>query len=121
MRQNILYKIYMGHKCVYVGETVGDLTATLRTHFFGGDNTLELERVSKIEYTILPSQADCFVYKAYLVNSLKPIYNKSERARDTLSQNIILPELNFIEYNNPIIDKWKNMLKTEQLTLFNEI
>ena len=121
MKQNILYKIYMGRKCVYVGETVGDLTATLRTHFFGKENTLDLERVSKIEYITLPSQADCFVYKAYLVNSLKPIYNKSERARDELSENIILPELNFIEYNNPIIDKWKNMLKTEQLTLFNEI
>ena len=121
MRQNILYKIYMGHKCVYVGTTTGDLTATLRIHFFSKENTLDLERVSKIEYTTVPSQADCFVYRAYLVNLLKPIYNKSDRARDILSQGIVLPELNFIEYNNPIVDKWKNMLKNEQLTLFDEI
>lgn len=118
MRQNILYKIYMGHKCVYIDTTTGDLTATLRTKFFGKEDTLDLERVSRIEYIILPSQADCFVYRAYLVNSLKPIYNKSDRARDELSQNIALPELKFFEYNNPIIDKWKNMLKTEQLNLF---
>ena len=57
----------------------------------------------------------------FVEHTLKPIYNKSERARDALSENIVLPELNFIEYNNPIVDKWKNMLKNEQLTLFNEI
>lgn len=118
MKQNILYKIYMGHRCIYIDITTGDLTATLRTKFFGKDNILDLERISKIEYAILPSQADCFVYKAYLVNLIKPIYNKSDRARDMISQDIALPELNFIEYNNPIVDKWKNMLKNEQLSLF---
>ncbi len=118
MRQNILYKIYMGHKCVYIDTTTWDLTATLRTKFFGKENSLDLERVSKIEYATLPSQADCFVYKAYLVNSLKPIYNKSDRARDVLSPGIVLSELNWVQYSNPILDKWKNMLKTEQLTLF---
>lgn len=121
MKQNIIYKIYMGRKCVYIGVTNGDLTATLRVHFFGEENALDLERVSKVEYAVLPSLADCFVYKTYLVNSLKPIYNKSDRARDTLSENIILPELNFNEYSNPIIEKWKKLLKNEQLTLFNEI
>ena len=118
MKQNILYKIYMGHKCVYIDTTTSDLTATLRTQFFSKESVLELKRVSKIEYTILPSQADCFVYKTYLINLLKPIYNKSERARDELSQNIVLPELNFIEYNNPILYKWKDMLENEQLILF---
>lgn len=121
MRQNILYKIYMGHKCVYIDETVNDLTATLRVHFFGKENTLDLERVSKIEYIALPSQADCLVYKTYLINILKPLYNKAERARDTLSDNITLPELAFVEYNNPIIDKWKNLLKNKQSTLFHEL
>lgn len=120
MRQNVLYKIYIGRKCIYVGTTVGDLTATLRTHFFGKENSLELECVSKIEYTTLPSFADCLVYKTYYVNLNKPLYNKSDKARDELSGNVVLPELNFIEYNNPIIDKWKEMLKTEQLNLFEQ-
>ncbi len=119
MRQNILYKIYMGRKCVYVGATIGDLTAMLRTHFFGNENKLELERVSKIEYTALPSFADCLVYKTYYVNLNKPLYNKSDKSRDELSEHIFLPSLNFIEYNNPIIDKWKEMLRNEQLSLFN--
>ena len=50
MKQNILYNIYMGRKCVYIGATTVDLTATLRMHFFGKEDTLDLERVSKIEY-----------------------------------------------------------------------
>ena len=120
MRQNVLYKIYVGRKCVYIGATTGDLTATLRTHFFGKENVLELDRVSKIEYITLPSFADCLVYKTYYVNLNKPIYNKSDKARDNVSGGIVLPELNFIEYNNPIIDKWKEMLKDEQLSLFEQ-
>ena len=120
MRQNILYKIYMGRKCVYIGTTNFDLTATLRTHFFGKEDALDLERVSKIEYTTLPSQADCLVYKTYYINLNKPLYNKSDKARDELSGNISLPSVNFVEYNNPIIDKWKEMLKNEQLSLFEQ-
>lgn len=120
MRQNVLYKIYMGRKCVYIGVTKGDLTATLRTHFFGKENALELGRVSKIEYTTLPSFADCLVHKTYLVNLNKPLYNQSDKARDELSGSIVLPELNFIEYNNPIVDKWKEMLNSEQLSLFEQ-
>ena len=120
MKQYILYKIYMGHKCVYIGSTTGDLTATLRTHFFGKENTLDIERVSKIEYVALPSYADCLVYKTYLVNLNKPLYNKSDKARDELSNNIELPNVNFVEYNNPIIDKWKVMLKNEQINLFEQ-
>ena len=118
MKQHVLYKIYIGHKCVYIGTVTGDLTAMLRTHFFGQENAIDVERISKIEYITLPSQADCFVYRTYLINLLKPIYNKAERTRDELSKNIVLPELNFIEYNNPILDKWKTMLKNEQLNLF---
>ena len=120
MRQNILYKIYMGRKCVYIGATVGDLTATLRAHFFDKENALDIERVSKIEYTTLPSFADCLVYKTYFINLLKPIYNKSDRARDNLSDNISLPELNFYQYNNPITEKWRNLVKNEQLGLFDQ-
>lgn len=120
MRQNILYKIYMGRKCVYIGATNIDLTATLRTHFFGKENTLDIERVSKIEYTTLPSYADCLVYKTYYTNLDKPLYNKSDKARDELSSSIALPNLNFVEYNNPIIEKWKTMLKNEQLNLFEQ-
>ena len=120
MKQNIIYKIYMGRKCVYVGTTTVDLTATLRMHFFGQEDVLDIERVSKIEYATLPSYADCLVYKTYYINFIKPVYNKSDKARDEVSNTINLPELNFIEYNNPIIEKWKEMLKNEQLNLFEQ-
>ena len=120
MKQNILYKIYMGRKCVYIGITNVDLTATLRMHFFGKEDVLDIERVSKIEYATLPSYADCLVYKTYYINFIKPLYNKSDKSRDEISHTITLPELNFIEYNNPIIEKWKEMLKNEQLSLFEQ-
>ena len=120
MKQHILYKIYIGHKCVYVGATTTDLTATLRVHFFGEENTLDIECVSKIDYAIMPSYADCLVYKTYYVNSLKPLYNKTDKARDELSEHISLPSLNFVEYNNPILDKWKHLLANEQLSLFKQ-
>lgn len=121
-RQNLIYRIYIGHRCVYIGTTTGGLTNTLRMHFMGAQATtqIDIERVSKIEYAILQSQADCLVYKAYYVNLIKPIYNKSDKARDVLSESVILPELNFIEYKDPIMDKWKEMYKTEQFNLFDQ-
>lgn len=119
MKQYIIYQIYFGHRCVFIGITNIDLTSELRVKFFG-QNAIDVSRVSKIEYAILPSMADCFVYQAYLINSIKPLYNKVGKARDVISQEIILPEVNFIEYNNPIVDKWKEMLKTEQIDLFQQ-
>lgn len=116
MKQNILYRIYYGHKVVFVGVTNFDLTSTLRVDFFG-QNNLDIDRVSKIEYTILPSMADCLVYKMYLINKLKPLCNKADRSRDELSKNIVLPELNFVEYDNSIVGKWKEY-DSEQLNLF---
>lgn len=118
MKQNILYRIYYGHKIVFVGATNFDLTSTLRVDFFG-QNSLDIARVSKIEYATLPSMADCIVYKTYFINKLKPLCNKSDRSRDELSNNIVLPELNFVEYNNSIVGKWKEY-DSEQLNLFKQ-
>lgn len=115
MKQNIVYKIYVGHKCTYIDYTQNDLTDTLRLHFFGENNLqhIDLSMVSKIEYAIVPTHADAIVQKYYLINKEKPLFNKFERSRDDLSPNVILPELRFVEYYNPIIDKWKEMLKTD--------
>ena len=114
MKQNIVYKIYVGHKCTYIDYTQNDLTDTLRLHFFGENNLqhIDISMVSKIEYAIVPTHADAIVQKYYLINKEKP-FHKFERSRDDLSPNIILPELRFVEYYNPIIDKWKEMLKTD--------
>ena len=87
----------------------------MRLHFFGENNLqhIDLSMVSKIEYAIVPTHADAIVLMYYLINKEKPLFNKFERSRDDLSPNIILPELRFVEYYNPIIDKWKEMLKTD--------
>lgn len=119
MKQNILYRIYYGHKLVYVGVTNFDLTNTLRVNFFGTNN-LDITRVSKVEYSILSSMADCLVYQAFYVNSHKPLCNKSGKARDELSANLaaVLPDLTFEEYDNEVITKWERMASDNQINLF---
>lgn len=109
MKQNIVYKIYVGHKCTYIDYTQNDLTDTLRLHFFGENNLqhIDINMVSKIEYAIVTTHADAIVQKYYLINREKPLFNKFERSRDNLSPDIVLPELRFQTYSNPIIDKWK--------------
>ena len=119
MEQNILYKIYYGHKLVFVGTTNVDLTNTLRVKFFGPDH-LDVTRVSKVEYITLPSMADCPVYQALYINAYKPLYNKSGKARDELSEGVLsaLPEFVFQEYDNAILMKWERMISNEQISLF---
>ena len=120
VRQNIIYKIYFSNKCVFIGLTDSNLTNILRVLFFGTKDQqgMDITRVSKIEYAVLPSKADCFIYHTYLVNKLKPLYNKTFKARDSISSDIVLPELNFLTYNDPVMDKWRKQVEQDQLSLF---
>ena len=72
-RQHIIYKIYFSNKCVFIGWADSNLTNILRVLFFGTQDQqgMDITRVSKIEYAVLPSKADCFIYHTYLVNKLK--------------------------------------------------
>ena len=120
VRQNIIYKIYFSNKCVFIGWADSNLTNILRVLFFGTKDQqgMDITRVSKIEYAVLPSKADCFIYQTYLVNKLKPLYNKTFKARDSISSDIVLPELNFLTYNDPVMDKWRKQVEQDQLSLF---
>ena len=121
-RQHIIYKIYFSNKCVFIGWADSNLTNILRVLFFGTTDQqgMDITRVSKIEYAVLPSKADCFIYHTYLVNKLKPLYNKTLKARDNVSSDVVLPELNFVTDNNPIMDKWRQQAEQEQLDLFTD-
>ena len=43
----------------------------------------------------------------YLINLYHPPCNVDDNAKDDLSDFIVLPKLEFYEYKDPIIDKWK--------------
>lgn len=122
MKINLIYKIYVGHKCVYIDYTQDNLINALRLHFMGNNHKqhIDVDMVSKVEYATVKSLADAIVQTAYLVNRDKPLYNKSGKSRDELSEDIILPELHFVEFNDPTLDKWKLLKKTEQFSLFNQ-
>lgn len=110
MNNYILYKIYYHDELAYIGRTTQDLKNRLRMHFFHTNKIvkqLDILQVTKIEYTILNTQADMYLYEIYLINLYHPSCNVDDNAKDDLSDFIVLPKLEFYEYKDPIIDKWK--------------
>ena len=110
MNNYILYKIYYRDELAYIGRTTQDLKNRLRMHFFHTNKIvkqLDILQVTKIEYTILNTQADMYLYEIYLINLYHPSCNVDDNAKDDLSDFIVLPKLEFYEYKDPIIDKWK--------------
>lgn len=112
-RQYILYKIYYSDKLVYVGRTYQDLKDRLRMHFFHTNKIvkqLNLLDVTKIEYSILNTQADMYLYEIYLINLYHPVLNVDDNAKDDLSDFVVLPKLSFYLYEDKIIEKWKEKI-----------
>lgn len=110
MNNYILYKIYYHDELAYIGRTTQDLKNRLRMHFFHTNKIvkqLDILQVTKIEYTILNTQSDMYLYEIYLINLYHPPCNVDDNAKDDLSDFIVLPKLEFYEYKDPIIDKWK--------------
>lgn len=110
MNNYILYKIYYRDELAYIGRTTQDLKNRLRMHFFHINKIvkqLDILQVTKIEYTVLNTQADMYLYEIYLINLYHPSCNVDDNAKDDLSDFIVLPKLEFYEYKDPIIDKWK--------------
>ena len=110
MNNYILYKIYYRDELAYIGRTTQDLKNRLRMHFFHTNKIvkqLDILQVTKFEYTILNTQAGMYLYEIYLINLYHPPCNVDDNAKDDLSDFIVLPKLEFYEYKDPIIDKWK--------------
>lgn len=114
-----LYKIYYGNGVedilVYLGRTNQKLKDRLRCHFFKKPivRVLDLKQVSKIEYAEFKTEADMFLYEIYYINKYKPPLNVDDVAKDDLT--VELPEVTFIEYKDPIIDKWRKDLFAKSL------
>lgn len=126
MMRYILYKIYYGDELVYVGRTKQELKQRLRNHFFGGNamtKKLDILRTSRIEYHICESEADMNLLEVYLICLWKPVLNKDDKPHDNLT--IYLPEPQFYQYFDPIIDKWKekqieNIINTSSYEYIDE-
>ena len=105
----ILYRIFYDGNLVYVGRTTQELKDRLRLHFFSKPmvRKLNILSTSHIDYTVLPSEANMFLYEIYYINLWHPCMNVDDNARDCFTADIILPELTFYAFDDPILKKWK--------------
>lgn len=102
----LLYRIYYGNEIVYVGRTMQPLQTRMHDHFFKKPMVREIDinQVTKIEYTTFTSQADQYVMEIYFINLWKPKLNKDDKAADSLT--LTLPEATWTEFKTPLMDKW---------------
>jgi hypothetical protein len=103
---HILYKIYYGSDCVYLGRTNQPIANRLRGHFFKKPmhKVIEISKVTKIEICNLKTEADMYIYEIYYINKLKPTFNRDDKSFDEIT--VILPELEWKEYNPPRMKVW---------------
>ena len=106
-----LYKIYSENCLLYVGRTKQPLQQRLHGHFFKKPmmRDINIECVTKIEYALLPTEADLNLMEIYYINKLKPPLNRDDKAADSLT--IELPELEFREYDCRLMEKWRKQIR----------
>lgn len=102
-----LYKIYSETCLLYLGRTKQPLKSRLHQHFFKAPMVREInvDAVTKIECALFPTEADMNVYEIYLINKLKPVLNRDDKAKDELTFE--LPPVQFIEYECHLMEKWR--------------
>lgn len=111
----ILYRIYYGDILVYLGRTKQPLQARIYGHMFQKPmhRAIDINNVSKIEYTQLSTEADMNLYEIYFINLWKPPLNVDDKAKDDLT--ICLPELEWKEFIPVNWKEWKRQLKTQEM------
>jgi len=92
-----IYRFYNKEKqIIYIGKT-NNLSKRLDNHFGNYDRTLDKQKwrlkVKFYDYAKLPNAALTEIYEVYLINKIKPIYNKKNKEKGIVP--IVLPELNF--------------------------
>lgn len=110
----ILYRIYYGDVLVYLGRTKQPLQARIHGHMFQKPmhRAIDINNVTKIEYTKLSTEADMNLYEIYFINLWKPPLNIDDKAKDNLT--ISLPELEWEEFIPVHWEEWKQQLKTQK-------
>jgi hypothetical protein len=80
--------------------------------------TIDIHNVSKIEYTMLKTEADMNLYEIYFINLWKPPLNVDDKARDELT--ITLPDLEWKEFIPVNWNEWKNQLNSDDMSRWNK-
>ena len=111
----IIYRIYYANTIVYVGRTKQPLQSRMHGHMFNAPmhRSIDIHNVSKIEYTMLKTEADMNLYEIYYINLWKPALNVDDKAKDKLT--IQLPDLEWKEFVPVNWDKWKEQLKPNDM------
>lgn len=109
-----LYKIYYDNALVYIGRTKQPLQNRIRGHLFQKPmhRTIDINQVSKIEYTELPTEADMNLYEIYYILKYKPSLNVDDKTKDDLTIN--LPELEWEIFTTHLWDKWLDEINNKQ-------
>lgn len=112
-KQRIVYRIYYGDKLVYIGRTSQPLQNRIRTHIMGTPmvRKLEIDKISKIEYVNLKTEADMFLYEIYFINLWHPKLNRDDKAKDELT--VSLPDVEWKEFSTKLWENWKQKVKDQ--------
>lgn len=102
-----LYRIFYGDNIVYVGRTNQPLQNRIRGHLFQKHmhRTISIDLVSKIEYTVLDTEADRNLYEIYYILKYHPALNVDDKTRDNLT--VELPELEWKLFETKLWEKWR--------------
>lgn len=111
----ILYRIWYGNYLAYLGRTKQPLQARIRGHMFAKPmhRAIDIHNVTKIEYTVLATEADMNLYEIYFINLWKPPLNVDDKARDDLT--ITLPALEWKEFIPSKWEDWKRELSRDEM------
>lgn len=106
-----LYRIYYGDNLVYLGRTKQPLQNRIRGHLFKKPmhRELNIEQISKIEYSTFKTEADMYLYEIYFINLWHPALNRDDKATDDLT--VTLPPVEWKLFETKLWDKWKREIE----------
>lgn len=111
--QYLIYRIYYdslanesGEVLAYVGRTKQKLSDRLRGHVFGAKmhRVICARIVTRIEYAVLPTEADMNLYEIYHILTDKPLLNRDDTTKDL--PTVELPPLEWMPYEPPRWGEW---------------
>ena len=111
--QYLIYKIYYNSLAnesrevlAYVGRTKQKLSDRLRGHVFGAKmhRVICAKIVTRIEYAVLPTEADMNLYEIYHILTDKPLLNRDDTTKDL--PTVALPPLEWMPYEPPGWGEW---------------
>lgn len=111
----ILYRIWYNNFIAYLGRTKQPLQSRMHGHMFAAPmhRVIDIHNVTRIEYTMLSTEADMNLYEIYFINLWKPPLNIDDKAKDNLT--ICLPDLPWQEFVPQNWEEWKKKLDSRDM------